>query len=52
MSVDQESRSTTIASMQNGLAALCAVGTVLLIWWLLKYSAYGVDLHPKLIHLA
>ena len=51
MSIDQESRSNTTAPMQNGLAALCAVGTVLLIWWLLKYSAYGIDFTDESFYL-
>ncbi len=51
MSVDQENRSTTIASMQNGLAALCAAGTVLLIWWLFKYSSYGIDFTDESFYL-
>ena len=51
MSIDQGSRSNTTAPMQNGLAALCAVGTVLLIWWLLKFSAYGIDFTDESFYL-
>lgn len=51
MSIDQESRRIKTAVMQNGLAALCAVGTVLLIWWLLKYSAYGIDFTDESFYL-
>jgi len=51
MRIDQESRSTTIAPMQNGLAALCAAGTILLIWWLLRYSAYGIDFTDESFYL-
>jgi hypothetical protein len=43
MNIDQESRGNTITQLHNGLAALCAVGTILLILRLLKYSAYGFD---------
>lgn len=43
MTTDEQTRNTSIAPVQTGLVALCAVGTILLIWWLLKYSAYGFD---------
>lgn len=51
MSIDHESRTDTTASMQNGLVALCAVGTVLLIWWLLRYSTYGIDFTDESFYL-
>lgn len=51
MSIDQERRSLTAAPMQNGLVLLCAVSTVLLIWWLLKYCAYGIDFTDESFYL-
>ena len=36
-------RNASIAPLQTGLVALCAAGTMLLVWWLLNYSAYGFD---------
>lgn len=43
MKNDEQDRYATTAPMQNVLVVLCAAGTILLIWWLLKYSAYGID---------
>lgn len=43
MTTDERSYSFNIAHMQTALVALCTAGTILLIWWLLKYSAYGFD---------
>lgn len=51
MSINQEGRSASTAPMQNGLTALCALGTLLLIWWLLKYSAYGIDFTDESFYL-
>jgi hypothetical protein len=43
MTINQESHSAKTIIMQNGLVALCALSTILLLWQLLKYSAYGFD---------
>lgn len=39
----QDRTSTTKAPIHNMLIGLCAVGTILLIWRILKFSAYGID---------
>lgn len=51
MKNDEQDRHATIAPMQNVLAVLCAAGTILLIWWLLKYSAYGIDFTDESFYL-
>jgi fumarate reductase subunit D len=43
MTTDEQSRHVSIAPVHTALVAICTVGTILLIWWLLKYSAYGFD---------
>lgn len=51
MRIDQGSRKVTTTPVQNGLVALCAVATILIIWWLLNYSAYGIDFTDESFYL-
>jgi len=51
MTTDQHPNHSTIAPLQNVLAALCAAGTILLIWRLLTYSAYGIDFTDESFYL-
>jgi len=51
MTSDKQRHQSTIAPLQNLLAALCVVGTILLIWRLLKYSAYGIDFTDESFYL-
>lgn len=51
MTTDEQSRHASIAPVQTALVALCTVGTILLIWWLLKYSAYGIDFTDESFYL-
>lgn len=37
--------------MQNVMATLCAVGSILLIWWLVKFGAYGIDFTDESFYL-
>jgi hypothetical protein len=39
------------ALIQNVLLALCAAGTVLIISWLIRYSAYGIDFTDESFYL-
>jgi hypothetical protein len=39
------------ASIENKLVALCAAGTVLIISWLIRYSAYGIDFTDESFYL-
>jgi len=43
MTTSEHSHHPPFAPMQKALVAMCAIGTILLIGWLLRYSAYGFD---------
>lgn len=45
------SQHTTVVRLHKLMLMLCAVGTTLLIWPLLKYSAYGIDLTDESFYL-
>ncbi len=51
MTTDEKNQHATIAPLQSVLVTLCAAGTILLIWWLLKYSAYGIDFTDESFYL-
>lgn len=51
MTPNNPSQQSHIAPLQNLLVTLCAVGTILVIWWLLKYSAYGLDFTDESFYL-
>lgn len=51
MNTDQESCRAKTAPIENWLVGLCAAGTILLIWWLLRYSAYGIDFTDESFYL-
>lgn len=51
MRTDHQNRRTIYPLLENGLVALCAAGTFLLICWLLKYSAYGIDFTDESFYL-
>ncbi|AZY48738.1 hypothetical protein C0J09_05960 [Bordetella avium] len=40
---DKHGQAAPLACVENALLALCATGTALLLWWLLKYSNYGFE---------
>lgn len=37
--------------VQKGMVALCAVATILIVGWLLRYSAYGIDFTDESFYL-
>ncbi|ART54940.1 hypothetical protein CBP36_11195 [Acidovorax carolinensis] len=54
MAADEQNYSAQSAQkspMENALVALCAAGTVLIISWLIRYSAYGIDFTDESFYL-
>lgn len=51
MKACKQTHPTVIALVHNTAIALCAMGTILLVWWLLKYSAYGFDFTDESFYL-
>ncbi len=43
MTTDEHSSRGSMGAIHKALCALCVVGTALVIWSLLKYTAYGID---------
>jgi hypothetical protein len=51
MTADEQNYSAQKSPMENALVALCAAGTVLIISWLIRYSAYGIDFTDESYYL-
>ena len=51
MTTSEESQTTLIAPGHKAMVALCAVGTILLLGWLLMYSIYGIDFTDESFYL-
>jgi hypothetical protein len=51
MSNSEKHQSAPVLPVQKALVAMCALGTFLLIWQLLKYSAYGIDFTDESFYL-
>jgi hypothetical protein len=51
MKADERDHSARKTPRQNALVALCAAGTVLIISWLIRYSAYGFDFTDESFYL-
>ncbi len=51
MSISENHQSAPVLPVQKALVAMCALGTFLLIWQLLKYSAYGIDFTDESFYL-
>ena len=51
MSISENHQSVPVLPVQKALVAMCALGTFLFIWQLLKYSAYGIDFTDESFYL-
>jgi hypothetical protein len=51
MTIHEQNYSAKKSPMENALVALCAAGTVLIISWLIRYSAYGIDFTDESFYL-
>lgn len=51
MTTSEQSQTSPIAPVQTAMVGLCAAGTILLLWWLLKYSAHGFDFTDESFYL-
>ena len=51
MNTDKQEYVAKKATIENFLSALCAVGTFLIISWLIRYSAYGIDFTDESYYL-
>ena len=51
MTADEQNYSAKQSVVENALVALCAAGTILIISWLIRYSAYGIDFTDESYYL-